>query len=98
MNQTQNHGKSLRSKLPDFGRGPRTRACHITSPTKIATYLACALKYRYIYVDRIDDAVRQVVAEGGEVVQPPYPEGSLWVATFRDPAGNVLGLWQAGSR
>ncbi|HEV3444390.1 MAG TPA: VOC family protein [Gemmataceae bacterium] len=52
----------------------------------------------YIYVDRIDDAVQRVAAHGGEVVKAPYAEGDLWVATFRDPAGNVIGLWQEGSR
>ncbi|HVC34743.1 MAG TPA: VOC family protein [Chloroflexota bacterium] len=52
----------------------------------------------YIYVDRIDDAVERVTARGGEVVTAPYPEGNLWVATVRDPAGNVIGLWQAGPR
>jgi len=52
----------------------------------------------YIYVDRIDDAVSRVVAHGGEVVRPPYAEGNLWVAVFRDPAGNVIGLWQEGPR
>lgn len=52
----------------------------------------------YIYVDRIDDAVGRVVAHGGEVVRPPYVEGNLWVAVFRDPAGNVIGLWQEGPR
>jgi predicted enzyme related to lactoylglutathione lyase len=46
----------------------------------------------YFYVDRIDDAVGRVVAHGGEVVEAPYPEGNLWVATVRDPAGNVIGL------
>ena len=50
----------------------------------------------YIYVDRIDDAVQRVAAHGGEVVKAPYAEGDLWVATFRDPAGNVIGLWQEG--
>jgi predicted enzyme related to lactoylglutathione lyase len=40
----------------------------------------------------------EVVARGGEVVTAPYPEGDLWVATFRDPAGNVLGVWQRGPR
>jgi uncharacterized protein len=50
----------------------------------------------YIYVDRIDDAVGRVVAHGGEILRPPYAEGSLWVAVFRDPAGNVIGLWQEG--
>jgi predicted enzyme related to lactoylglutathione lyase len=52
----------------------------------------------YFYVNRIDEAVAQVVAEGGEVVRAPYPEGNLWVATFRDPAGNLIGLWQEGPR
>jgi uncharacterized protein len=52
----------------------------------------------YIYVDHIDEIVIRVVSGGGEVVTPPYPEGDLWVATFRDPAGNVLGIWQAGPR
>src|SRR6516225_3405507 len=45
----------------------------------------------YIYVDRIDDIVERIVTEGGEVVMAPYPEGNLWVATFRDPAGNLMG-------
>jgi len=52
----------------------------------------------YIYVDRIDDAVGRVAAHGGEVVKAPYPEGNWWVATVRDPAGNVIGLWQQGPR
>ena len=48
----------------------------------------------YIYVTRIDDVIEQIKAQGGEIVKAPYPEGTLWVATFRDPAGNVLGLYQ----
>ena len=48
----------------------------------------------YFYVDRIHDAMGRVVAHGGEVVKAPYPEGNLWVATVRDPAGNMIGLWQ----
>jgi uncharacterized protein len=52
----------------------------------------------YIYVERVDDALWQVNEHGGSVVNPPYPEGDLWVATFRDPAGNVLGVWQRGPR
>ena len=52
----------------------------------------------YIYVSAIDATLEEVVAHGGEVVTAPYPEGDLWVATFRDPAGNVLGVWQAGPR
>jgi predicted enzyme related to lactoylglutathione lyase len=52
----------------------------------------------YIYVDHIDEVVARITARGGEIVKPPYPEGDLWVATFRDPAGNVMGIWQAGPR
>ena len=52
----------------------------------------------YIYVSGIDATLARIAAHGGEVVRAPYPEGDLWVATFRDPAGNVLGVWQAGSR
>jgi len=52
----------------------------------------------FMYVDHIDDAVERVAAHGGEVVRAPYPEGDLWVATVRDPAGNVIGLWQQGPR
>ena len=52
----------------------------------------------YIYVDGIDTALAQVTAHGGEIVAPPYPEGNLWVALFRDPAGNVIGVWQEGAR
>jgi predicted enzyme related to lactoylglutathione lyase len=48
----------------------------------------------YVYVDRIDDVVQRVATHGGEIVKPPYSEGDLWVATFRDPAGNLIGLWQ----
>ena len=52
----------------------------------------------YFYVDHIDDAVARASAHGGTVVKPPYPEGNLWVARVRDPAGNIIGLWQAGPR
>jgi len=52
----------------------------------------------YIYVESVDAALDKITAHGGEVVEPPYPEGDLWVATFRDPAGNVVGVWQQGPR
>jgi predicted enzyme related to lactoylglutathione lyase len=51
----------------------------------------------YVFVERVDETLEKVVALGGAVVTPPYPEGDLRVATFRDPAGNVLGVWQQGS-
>ena len=46
----------------------------------------------------IDDTVERIEANGGQIVLPPYPEGDLWVSTFRDPSGNVLGVWHAGPR
>ncbi len=52
----------------------------------------------YIYVESVDDTLGQVSGHGGAVVDAPYPEGDLWVATFRDPAGNVMGVWQRGRR
>jgi predicted enzyme related to lactoylglutathione lyase len=52
----------------------------------------------YVYVEDLDSTLEKVVAGGGEIVTEPYPEGDLWVAVFRDPAGNVLGAWQHGSR
>ena len=52
----------------------------------------------YIYVDRIEEALELVTAHGGEIVKPKYAEGNLWVATVRDPAGNVIGLWQEAAR
>ena len=52
----------------------------------------------YIYVTNLDDTLRAALERGGEVVTPPYPEGNLRVATIRDPAGNVIGAWQAGAR
>lgn len=48
----------------------------------------------YVYVDSVDETLSSVTKGGGEIAAPPYPEGDLRVATFRDPAGNVVGVWQ----
>ena len=52
----------------------------------------------YIYVTSLDDTLRAAADHGAELVTPPYPEGSLSIATIRDPAGNVIGVWQDGPR
>jgi uncharacterized protein len=52
----------------------------------------------YIYVQDIDDALLRVRDSGGDVTREPYPEGNLWVAMTADPAGNAIGVWQAGPR
>lgn len=48
----------------------------------------------YVYVDNVVEVLGRVAARGGTVVEQAYPEGNLTVATFRDPAGNVIGVWQ----
>lgn len=48
----------------------------------------------YIYVDDLAATLDRVIAQGCDVVTPPYPEGDLQVATFRDPGGNLVGAWQ----
>lgn len=48
----------------------------------------------YIYVDDIDATLAAARAQGAEVVREPYAEGGLRIATLRDPAGNVMGVWQ----
>jgi predicted enzyme related to lactoylglutathione lyase len=52
----------------------------------------------YIYVEDVDEALAKVVDRGGQVSKDPYPEGDLWVAMTRDPAGNAVGIWQHGPR
>jgi uncharacterized protein len=52
----------------------------------------------YVYVDDIDDTLARVASANGEVSTEPYPEGDLWVAMTRDPAGNAIGVWQRGPR
>ena len=41
-------------------------------------------------------AHRIAIMYAGEIVESAYPEGDLSVATFRDPAGNFVGVWQRG--
>jgi predicted enzyme related to lactoylglutathione lyase len=50
----------------------------------------------YVYVEDVGETIAKAVAQGGQIVEAPYPEGDLTVATFRDPAGNVVGVWQQG--
>ena len=50
----------------------------------------------YIYVNSVEDTVATIRKNGGEIVREPYREGDLTVATFRDVAGNVMGVWQMG--
>jgi predicted enzyme related to lactoylglutathione lyase len=48
----------------------------------------------YVYVESVDVTLEAALARGGDVATAPYAEGDLRVATFRDPAGNLIGIWQ----
>ena len=48
----------------------------------------------YVMVDSVAATVDLVVANGGEIVQPIGVDAPEITARFRDPAGNVLGLYQ----
>jgi predicted enzyme related to lactoylglutathione lyase len=48
----------------------------------------------YIMVGSAAAAVEAVVSAGGEIVQPIDPRAREVVATFRDPAGNLMGIYQ----
>jgi predicted enzyme related to lactoylglutathione lyase len=48
----------------------------------------------YIMVDSVAAALEAVVAHGGEIVQPIGADAPEITARFRDPAGNVIGLYQ----
>jgi predicted enzyme related to lactoylglutathione lyase len=48
----------------------------------------------YIMVDSVAATVDTVVAHGGEIVQPIGADAPEITARFRDPGGNVIGLYQ----
>jgi predicted enzyme related to lactoylglutathione lyase len=52
----------------------------------------------YIMVDSVAAAIDAVVAHGGELVQPVGADAPEITARFRDPGGNVIGLYQQPSR
>jgi predicted enzyme related to lactoylglutathione lyase len=48
----------------------------------------------YIMVDSAATTLEAITANGGEIVQPIGADAPEITARFRDPAGNVLGLYQ----
>jgi predicted enzyme related to lactoylglutathione lyase len=52
----------------------------------------------YIMVDDAESAVKAVEANGGEIVQPIGADAPEITARFRDPGGNVLGIYQEPSK
>ena len=48
----------------------------------------------YIMVDSVAATVDLIMANGGEIVQPVGGDAPEITARFRDPAGNVIGIYQ----
>jgi uncharacterized protein len=52
----------------------------------------------YIMVDSVEATIGAITAHGGEIVQPIGADAPEITARFRDPGGNVFGLYQQPSR
>lgn len=52
----------------------------------------------YIMVDNAATAVNAIVAAGGQIVQSIGADAPEITARFRDPCGNVLGIYQQAER
>lgn len=48
----------------------------------------------YVMVDDAAAIIEKIIAAGGEIVQPIGGDAPEITARFRDPAGNVLGIYQ----
>jgi predicted enzyme related to lactoylglutathione lyase len=48
----------------------------------------------YIMVDNAEETVKAVVANGGKIVQAIGGDAPEITARFRDPGGNVIGIYQ----
>jgi uncharacterized protein len=48
----------------------------------------------YVMVDSVAATLEAIVANGGEIVQPIGVDAPEITARFRDPAGNLIGLYQ----
>ena len=64
--------------------GMLARSAEVTGPVVV------------IEVDDLDAALAQVEALGGRTVESKTPVGDMgWSGYFRDPEGNLMGLWQS---
>jgi predicted enzyme related to lactoylglutathione lyase len=52
----------------------------------------------YIMVDSVAATIETIIAQGGELLQPIGADAPEITARFRDPAGNVIGLYQQPDR
>jgi len=51
----------------------------------------------YIMVENVAAVLDAVVANGGAIAEPLSAKGPTIIARFRDPVGNVVGLYQESS-
>jgi predicted enzyme related to lactoylglutathione lyase len=84
-----------RSRYPSFEDGTGHLIGHIHADMEVVGEAGIR---PYVYVESVEETLERITANGGEVVTPAYPEGDLKVAVFRDPTGNVLGIWQRVQR
>ena len=76
---------------PSFRDGTGHVIGHIHSDMEVAGEAGIR---PYVFVESVAEVLERVTANGGELITGPYLEGDLSVAVFRDPAGNVVGIWQ----
>lgn len=48
----------------------------------------------YIMVDSATETIDAILRHGGEVIQPVGADAPEITATFRDPGGNIIGIYQ----
>lgn len=48
----------------------------------------------HIYVQDIEDVLREIEARGCEIRDPVHVEDGIRVALFQDPGGNFIGIWE----
>jgi predicted enzyme related to lactoylglutathione lyase len=52
----------------------------------------------YVMVDNVTSILETIVVQGGQVVQAVGVDAPEITARFRDPAGNIIGLYQQPAR
>jgi predicted enzyme related to lactoylglutathione lyase len=78
------------SEVPSFTDGSGHMIGHFVTDQKSAGDDGLRA---YIYTDDLGASLDAAKAAGAKLLEPPYPEGALTVATIQDPAGNTVGLW-----
>lgn len=51
----------------------------------------------HIYVEDLESVLDEIEARGCEILERMHPEGGINLAQFRDPGGNVVGIWEGAA-